>query len=32
MKKNKITVFDGEAELAGEGKLKVTKDGKPSPR
>ncbi len=28
MKKNKITVFDGHAKLAGKGKLKVTKDGK----
>ena len=30
MKKNKITVFDGHATLAGGGKLAVTKDGKPS--
>jgi dihydrolipoamide dehydrogenase len=29
MKKNKITVFDGHAKLAGKGKLSVTKDGKP---
>jgi dihydrolipoamide dehydrogenase len=29
MKKNKITVFDGHAKLAGQGKLNVTKDGKP---
>jgi len=29
MKKNKITVFDGHAKLAGKGKLNVTKDGKP---
>ena len=28
MKKNKITVFDGHAKLAGKGKLNVTKDGK----
>ncbi len=28
MKKNKVTVFDGHAKLAGKGKLKVTKDGK----
>jgi len=28
MKKNKITVFDGQGALAGAGKLKVTKDGK----
>jgi dihydrolipoyl dehydrogenase len=27
MKKNKITVFDGQGALAGTGKLKVTKDG-----
>ena len=29
MKKNKITVFDGHAKLAGAGKISVTKDGKP---
>jgi dihydrolipoamide dehydrogenase len=29
MKKHKIAVFDGEARLAGKGKLTVTKDGKP---
>jgi dihydrolipoamide dehydrogenase len=29
MKKHKITVFDGEAKLAGKGKLTVSKDGKP---
>ncbi len=29
MKKNKVTVFDGHAALAGPGKLGVTKDGKP---
>ena len=29
MKKNKITVFEGHAKLAGNGKLNVTKDGKP---
>jgi dihydrolipoamide dehydrogenase len=29
MKKNKVTVFDGHAKLAGKGKLSVTKDGKP---
>jgi len=29
MKKNKITVCDGHAKLAGKGKLNVTKDGKP---
>ncbi|MFC0388628.1 dihydrolipoyl dehydrogenase [Muricoccus vinaceus] len=29
MKKNKVTVFDGTAKLAGPGKLSVTKDGKP---
>jgi dihydrolipoamide dehydrogenase len=28
MKKNKITVIDGEAKLAGQGKVAVTKDGK----
>src|SRR5262249_40399201 len=27
--KNKVTVFDGFAKLAGKGKLKVEKDGKP---
>ena len=29
LKKNKITVFDGHGRLAGSGKLKVEKDGKP---
>jgi dihydrolipoamide dehydrogenase len=29
MKKNKVTVFDGHAKLAGAGKLNITKDGKP---
>ena len=29
LKKNKVTVFDGHARLAGTGKLKVEKDGKP---
>ncbi len=29
MKKNKVTVFDGHGRLAGAGKLKVEKDGKP---
>jgi dihydrolipoamide dehydrogenase len=29
LKKNKVTVFDGHAKLAGKGKLAVTKDGKP---
>ncbi len=29
MKKNKVTVFDGHAKLAGNGKLNITKDGKP---
>jgi dihydrolipoamide dehydrogenase len=29
MKKHKIAVFDGQGQLAGPGKLKVTKDGKP---
>jgi dihydrolipoamide dehydrogenase len=28
MRKNKVTVFDGEAKLAGKGKLSVAKDGK----
>ncbi len=28
LKKNKVTVFDGEGKLAGKGKLAVTKDGK----
>ncbi|WP_282608259.1 dihydrolipoyl dehydrogenase [Pelagibius sp. Alg239-R121] len=28
LKKNKVTVIDGEGKLAGPGKLKVTKDGK----
>jgi dihydrolipoamide dehydrogenase len=30
MRKNKITVVDGEARLAGAGKLTVSKDGKPA--
>ncbi|HVR68481.1 MAG TPA: dihydrolipoyl dehydrogenase [Verrucomicrobiae bacterium] len=29
LKKNKVTVFDGHGSLAGTGKLKVEKDGKP---
>jgi dihydrolipoamide dehydrogenase len=29
MRKNKITVFDGDAKLAGEGRVAVAKDGKP---
>src|SRR5262249_2664924 len=29
MKKNKVTVFDGQGRLAGAGKVKVEKDGKP---
>jgi len=29
LKKNGVTVFDGHAKLAGKGKLKVEKDGKP---
>jgi dihydrolipoamide dehydrogenase len=29
MKKNKITVYDGQGKLAGKGRLSVTKDGKP---
>src|SRR5215212_2954165 len=29
MRKNKITVFGGQAKLAGKGKIAVTKDGKP---
>jgi len=29
LKKNKVTVFDGQGVLAGPGKLSVTKDGKP---
>ena len=28
LKKNKVTVIDGEAKLAGKGKIAVTKDGK----
>ena len=28
MKKNKVTVFDGQGALAGKGQVKVTKDGK----
>ncbi|WP_431270543.1 dihydrolipoyl dehydrogenase [Dankookia sp. P2] len=29
LRKNKVTVFDGQGKLAGKGKLSVTKDGKP---
>src|SRR3954454_13600376 len=29
MRKNKVTVFDGQAKLAGKGKIAVAKDGKP---
>ncbi|HZF77694.1 MAG TPA: dihydrolipoyl dehydrogenase, partial [Acetobacteraceae bacterium] len=29
LKKNKVTVFDGQGKLAGPGKLSVAKDGKP---
>src|SRR5436309_10181791 len=29
MRKNKVTVFDGDAKLAGEGRVAVTKGGKP---
>ena len=29
LKKNKVTVFDGHAKLAGRGRLAVSKDGKP---
>jgi len=29
MKKNKVTVFEGHAKLAGKGKVAITKDGKP---
>jgi len=29
LKKNKVTVFDGQGALAGAGKVAVTKDGKP---
>ncbi|MDN3567938.1 dihydrolipoyl dehydrogenase [Paeniroseomonas aquatica] len=29
LRKNKVTVFDGQGKLAGKGKLAVTKDGKP---
>ena len=29
MKKNKVTVYDGQGRLTGKGKLSVTKDGKP---
>ena len=29
LRKNKVTVFDGEAKLAGKGKLAIAKDGKP---
>jgi dihydrolipoamide dehydrogenase len=29
LRKNKVTVFDGTAKLAGPGRLDVTKDGKP---
>src|ERR1051326_1101268 len=28
LRKNKVTVFDGEARLAGKGKLAIAKDGK----
>src|SRR5262245_11185595 len=28
LKKNKVTVFDGQGSLAGKGRLKVSKDGK----
>ena len=31
LKKNKVTVIDGEAKLAGAGKVDVTKDGKAQP-
>src|SRR5450631_2992742 len=29
LKKNKVTVIDGAAKLAGKGKLSITKDGEP---
>ena len=29
LRKNKVTVFDGEGKLAGKGRMAVTKDGKP---
>ncbi|MGD9535807.1 MAG: dihydrolipoyl dehydrogenase [Alphaproteobacteria bacterium] len=29
LKKNKVTVFDGRGKLAGQGKIEVSKDGKP---
>jgi dihydrolipoamide dehydrogenase len=29
LRKNKVSVFDGQGKLAGKGKLEVTKDGKP---
>jgi len=29
LKKHKVTVYDGQGSLAGSGKVKVTKDGKP---
>jgi dihydrolipoamide dehydrogenase len=29
LRKNKVTVFDGQGKLAGKGKLDVSKDGKP---
>src|SRR5258707_2746176 len=29
LKKNKVTVFDGQGKLAGKGKVAVSKDGKP---
>ena len=32
LKKNKVTVVDGEAKLAGPGKVEVTKDGKKLPQ
>ncbi len=31
LKKNKVTVFDAEAKLAGKGKISLTKDKKPLP-
>ena len=31
LKKNKVTVFDATAKLAGKGKVALTKDGKPLP-
>src|SRR6187455_241263 len=29
LRKNKVTVFDGQGKLAGKGKVSVAKDGKP---